>query len=62
MLSKEEYDLWHYSYKKAEEKLGWKAKYSLQELVNDMMKGDLKAMKKEKFLKDAGFKTLNYFE
>jgi GDPmannose 4,6-dehydratase len=48
--------------KKAEEKLGWKAKYSLQELVNDMMKGDLKAMKKEKFLKDAGFKTLNYFE
>jgi GDPmannose 4,6-dehydratase len=48
--------------KKAEEKLGWKAKYSLQELVNDMMKGDLKAMKKEKFLKDAGFTTLNYFE
>ncbi|MEI6508871.1 MAG: GDP-mannose 4,6-dehydratase [Bacteroidota bacterium] len=48
--------------KKAEEKLGWKPKYSLQELVNDMMKGDLKAMKKEKFLKDAGFKTLNYFE
>jgi len=48
--------------KKAEEKLGWKAKYSLQELVNDMMKGDLKTMKKEKFLKDAGFTTLNYFE
>ena len=48
--------------KKAEEKLGWKAKYSLHELVNDMMKGDLKAMKKEKFLKDAGFTTLNYFE
>jgi GDPmannose 4,6-dehydratase len=48
--------------KKAEEKLGWKAKHSLQDLVNDMMKGDLKAMKKEKFLKDAGFTTLNYFE
>jgi GDPmannose 4,6-dehydratase len=48
--------------KKAEEKLGWKAKYSLQELVNDMMRGDLKAMKKEKFLKDSGFRTLNYFE
>jgi GDPmannose 4,6-dehydratase len=48
--------------KKAEQKLGWKPKYSLQELVNDLMKGDLKTMKKEKFLKDAGFKTLNYFE
>jgi GDPmannose 4,6-dehydratase len=48
--------------KKAEEKLGWKAKHTLKELVNDMMKGDLKAMKKEKFLKDAGFTTLNYFE
>lgn len=48
--------------KKAEEKLGWKARYTLPELVNDMMKGDLKAMKKEKFLKDAGFTTLNYFE
>jgi hypothetical protein len=30
--------------------------------VNDMMRGDLKAMKKEKFLKDSGFRTLNYFE
>ena len=28
----------------------------------NMMKGDLKLMKKELFLKDSGFKTLNYFE
>ncbi|MFI5220850.1 MAG: GDP-mannose 4,6-dehydratase [Bacteroidia bacterium] len=47
---------------KAKQKLGWKPKYSLEQLVNDMMKGDLKEMKKEKFLKNAGFKTLNYFE
>ena len=47
---------------KAHTKLGWKPKYDLPMLVNDMMKGDLKLMKKELFLKDHGFKTLNYFE
>lgn len=47
---------------KAQTKLGWKPKYNLPALVNDMMKGDLKLMKKELFLKDSGFKTLNYFE
>ena len=47
---------------KAQTKLGWKPKYDLPMLVNDMMKGDLKLMKKELFLKDNGFKTLNYFE
>jgi GDPmannose 4,6-dehydratase len=47
---------------KANSKLGWKPKYDLAMLVNDMMKGDLKLMKKELFLKDNGFKTLNYFE
>jgi GDPmannose 4,6-dehydratase len=47
---------------KAQTQLGWKPKYDLPMLVNDMMKGDLKLMKKELFLKDNGFKTLNYFE
>lgn len=47
---------------KAQTKLGWKPKYDLQGLVNDMMRGDLKLMKKELFLKDSGYKTLNYFE
>lgn len=47
---------------KAQSKLGWKPKYDLPALVKDMMKGDLKLMKKEKNLKDAGFKTMNYFE
>ena len=47
---------------KAQTKLGWKPKYDLKMLVNDMMKGDLKLMKKELFLKEHGFKTLNYFE
>lgn len=47
---------------KAQTKLGWKPKYDLPALVKDMMKGDLKLMKKELFLKTSGFKTLNYFE
>jgi GDPmannose 4,6-dehydratase len=47
---------------KAQKQLGWKPKYNLQSLVNDMMKGDLKLMKKELFLKESGYKTMNYFE
>lgn len=47
---------------KAQTQLNWKPKYDLPALVKDMMKGDLKLMKKEKYLKDSGFKTLNYFE
>lgn len=47
---------------KAQDKLGWKPKYTLELLVNDMMKGDLKQMKKEKYLQDGGFRVFNYFE
>jgi GDPmannose 4,6-dehydratase len=47
---------------KANQKLGWEPKYNLTMLVDDMMEGDLKLMKKEKYLKDGGFQTLNYFE
>lgn len=47
---------------KAQELLNWKPKYSLQALVQDMMESDFKAMKKEQYLKDGGFRTMNYFE
>lgn len=47
---------------KSMEKLGWKPKYNLHDLVKDMMESDLKLMKREKYLKDGGFKTMNYFE
>jgi GDPmannose 4,6-dehydratase len=47
---------------KAMTKLGWKPKFNLQELVQDMMAGDIRMMKKDKFLKDSGYSTLNYFE
>ncbi|MFZ4260988.1 GDP-mannose 4,6-dehydratase [Sphingobacterium sp. HJSM2_6] len=47
---------------KANDKLGWKPKYNLESLVNEMVFADLKLMKKEELLKSAGFDTLNYFE
>ena len=47
---------------KAKEKLGWVPEYDLEALVKDMMMSDLKLMKKDQYLKDGGYKTLNYFE
>ncbi len=47
---------------KAEQKLGWKREYKLEELVNDMMESDLKLMKKDEFLKQNGYQIMNYFE
>jgi len=31
-------------------------------LVEDMMRGDIELFKKDKFLRDNGYKTLDYFE
>jgi GDPmannose 4,6-dehydratase len=47
---------------KAKKQLGWEPKYDLKALVEDMMTSDLKLMKKEKYLKDGGYQTFNYFE
>ncbi|MDQ1339749.1 MAG: GDPmannose 4,6-dehydratase [Campylobacterota bacterium] len=47
---------------KAEQKLGWNREYKLQDLVNDMMKSDLKLMTKDVYLKDGGYKIMSYFE
>ena len=47
---------------KAKEKLGWVPQITLEELVEDMMRSDINLFKKDKYLKDGGFKTLNYFE
>lgn len=47
---------------KAKEKLGWIPKYSLKDLVSDMVRSDLELMKRERYLSDGGFTTLNLFE
>ena len=47
---------------KAKEKLGWEPKIQLEELIEDMMTSDLILMQKDRYLKDGGYQTLNYFE
>jgi GDPmannose 4,6-dehydratase len=47
---------------KAKTKLGWECNYDLPALIKEMMQGDLKLMKKEQYLKEGGYTTLNYFE
>ncbi len=47
---------------KAERELGWKHECTLEELVSEMMEADVDLFKKEKHLRDGGYKTLNYNE
>jgi GDPmannose 4,6-dehydratase len=47
---------------KANTKLGWKPKYTLVEMVKEMVASDIQIFEKEKFLKDNGFVTKNPFE
>ena len=47
---------------KAKEKLGWTPEFKLSELVQDMMKNDLRLMEKQIFLKEGGYTMKNYFE
>lgn len=47
---------------KANTKLGWKPQYDLKGLVEDMMQSDIKLMKKDAWLREGGYRTLNYFE
>ena len=42
--------------------LGWEPKYDLQGLITDMMQSDIKLMKKDTWLREGGYRTLNYFE
>ncbi|MFZ4724012.1 MAG: GDP-mannose 4,6-dehydratase [Paludibacter sp.] len=47
---------------KSRTKLNWIPEYDLKALVEDMMHSDVKLMKKETYLKEGGFRVLNYFE
>lgn len=47
---------------KAFEKLGWKPRYTLAQMVKEMVASDLALFEKEKFLKSGGFKVKNQFE
>ena len=47
---------------KAKSRLNWEPEYDLKGLIKDMVHSDIKLMQKEQFLKNGGYKTLNYFE
>ena len=47
---------------KSNEKLGWKPRYDLAGLVDDMMTSDINLFKKDQVLKDAGHDVLNQYE
>ncbi|MFT3675482.1 MAG: GDP-mannose 4,6-dehydratase [Chitinophagaceae bacterium] len=47
---------------KAKEKLGWQAKYTLPELVKEMVETDIEHFRKDVLLRQSGFKTLRQFE
>jgi len=47
---------------KARTKLNWTPQYDLKALCEDMMLSDIKLMKKETYLKEGGYRIMNYFE
>ncbi len=47
---------------KANNKLGWYPEHDLSSLVKDMIESDLRLAKKEKYLREGGFRVMNYFE
>jgi GDPmannose 4,6-dehydratase len=47
---------------RAKSLLGWTPKYSLGEMVKEMIEHDLSVFQKEVLLKNSGFKTKNEFE
>ena len=47
---------------KAQKNLGWKHKYSLPELVQDMVKADIELFTRDRYLMEGGHKVMNYHE
>ena len=47
---------------KAKKELGWEPKYTLEELIKEMVEEDIKLFERDKYLKEGGHKTLNYNE
>jgi GDPmannose 4,6-dehydratase len=47
---------------KAMKKLGWCPKYDLNMLIREMVDSDIHIAKKESYLREGGFRIMNYFE
>lgn len=42
--------------------MGWKPKYTVQQLVKEMVASDVKLFEKDKYLKEGGHDILNFHE
>ena len=47
---------------KAQHKLGWTPKYSLQQLVTEMVQADVKAFQQERILIESGYQVARQYE
>ncbi len=47
---------------KAKKELGWEPEYTLDDMIKEMVRSDLKEAKKERFLRENGFTILRRFE
>jgi GDPmannose 4,6-dehydratase len=47
---------------KSKEKLGWEAKYTMEQLVSEMVQADMELFKRDKYLLEGGHKVMNYNE
>jgi GDPmannose 4,6-dehydratase len=47
---------------KAKKKLGWTPKYTVEQLIKEMVASDLKIFEREKYLAEGGHKILNQYE
>jgi GDPmannose 4,6-dehydratase len=47
---------------KARKVLGWAPKFSFQQMVSQMVKGDLEDAARDQLCRDQGFKVLNFSE
>lgn len=47
---------------KANEKLGWVPRHSLDDLIREMVESDLRLFAKDKYLQEGGHEIFNYFE
>ena len=46
---------------KAREKLGWEPRYSLQEMIHEMVEADIELFRRNQLLKEAGYEVKNEF-
>ena len=57
-----EVDLLIGDYSKAKNLLGWEPKYTVEQLLKEMVKADLELFKRDKYLLDGGHKVMNFHE